>query len=172
MDKALVRHLGEAGCGEETGRIGFLDRMAGFDDSVPAGVVLTREFHRRFLDTLGFTAAIRASAGGRGGAWRRVRALRREYGQVPLNDELNRMICDVTIGLAARTVAVISEDVTLAGLRTIPEVRGAVRKAWLSRDGLKRQIEAVSLGERIPTWPVVILRESRPESGTRLMTPG
>ncbi len=159
MNTGFVQRLGEAGYGEEAGRIGFLDLVAGSGVSVPEGVILTREFHRRFLDTGGLAEAIRDSGGVRGDIRPRVRALRRKYVRAPIDGELNRMICDAIIGLGARTVVVVSEDVSRAGLRTIPEARNAVRKAWLSVGGLKRQIEAARRGEEIPTWPVLIQRE-------------
>ena len=85
--------------------------------------------------------------------------MRRKYGRAPIDSESNRMMCDAIIGLGARTVVVISEDVSRAGLKTIPEARDAVRKAWLSVNGLKRQIEAAARGEELSTWPVLIQRE-------------
>ncbi len=160
MNTALVQCLGEADYGEEAGRIGFLNLVAGSGASVPKGVVLTHEFHRRFLVTGGLGGAIRDAGGVRRDVRRRVRALRRKYGRLPVEGELNRMICEAIIGLGARTVVVISEDVTRSGLRTIPEVREAVRKSWLSVGGLKWQIEAAERGEEIPTWPVLIQREA------------
>lgn len=159
LNTALVQRLGEADYDKYAGLIGFLNLMAGSGASLPEGVVLTHEFHRRFLDTGGFAEAIRASVSDRGDVRQRVRALRRKYGRLPIEGELNRMICDAIIGLGARTVVVISEDVSRGRLRTIPEARDAVRKAWLSVGGLKRQIEAASRGEEIPTWPVLIQRE-------------
>ncbi|MGF1472728.1 MAG: hypothetical protein ACFB50_13440 [Rubrobacteraceae bacterium] len=159
MNTALVQRLGEADYGEEAGRVGFLNLVAGSGASVSEGVVLTHQFHRRFLDTGGIVEAIRDAAEARGGTRRRVKALRRKYGRAPLDDELNRMICDAIIGLRARSVVVISEDVTRSRLKTIPEARDAMCMAWLSVRGLKRQIEAASCGEEIPTWPVLIQRE-------------
>lgn len=159
MKIALVQRLGEADYGEEAGRIGFLNLLAGSGIVVPEGVLLTHEFHRRFLDTGGLAEAIRDSAGAHEDARRRVRTLRRKYVRAPIDGELNRMICDAIIGLGARTVIVVSEDVTLAGLKTIPEARDAVRKAWLSVNGLKQQIKAAERGEDIPVWPVLIQRE-------------
>lgn len=158
LNAALVQRLGEAGYGEEAGRIGFLNLVAGSGASVTEGIVLTHEFHRRFLQAEGLAEAIRGSVV-RGDIRHRVRTLRREYGRVRIDSELNRMICDAIIGLRARTVVVISEDVTRAGLKTIPEAREAVRKAWLSVNGLKRQIEAAARDEEIPVWPVLIQRE-------------
>ncbi len=161
VDTELVQRLGEAS--EGFGRVGLVNLMAISGVSVPEGVVLTREFHRRFLETGGISEAIRECAGGRGDVRRRARelrrALRREYGRVPVEGGLNRVLCDAILGLGARTVAVISEDVSRTGLGTIPEARAAVCEAWLSLEGLRRQIEAVSRGEEIPTWPVLIQRE-------------
>lgn len=160
VNTVLVQRLGEADYDKYAGLIGFLNLMAGSGASLPEGVVLTHEFHLRFLNTGGFAEAIRASVGDRGDVRQRVRALRRKYGRLPIEGELNRMICDAIIGLGSRSVVVISEDVSRAGLRTIPEVRDAVRKSWLSVGGLKRQLEAAAGGEEIPTWPVLIQRES------------
>ena len=42
---------------------------------------------------------------------------------------------------------------------SIPEVKDAIKKAWLSVRGLERQLEAASRGLEIPTWPVLILAE-------------
>lgn len=159
LNTVLVQRLGEADYGEEIGRIGFLNLVARSGASVPEGVVLTHEFHRRFIDNGGITEAIRDSAAARIDVRQQIRSIRRRYGGVPMSGELNRMICDAIIDLKSRTVVVISEDVTRAGLRTIPEARDAVVKAWLSVRGLKRQIEAASRGEEIPTWPVLIQRE-------------
>ena len=167
VNTALVQRLGEAYYDEDAGRIGFLNFVAGSGALVPEGVVLTHEFHRRFLDTGGIVKEIRDSAGVSGDVRRRVRALRRKYGRVPVEGELNRMICNAIIGLGARTVVVISEDVSRGGLRTIPEARDAVREAWLSVGGLKRQIEAAESGEEIPTWPVLIQREAHYEPRNR-----
>jgi hypothetical protein len=41
----------------------------------------------------------------------------------------------------------------------MPEVKDAIRDAWLSEKGLERQISAARATEEIPTWPVVIQRE-------------
>ncbi len=161
VDNAFVRRLGDAGYDEEAGRVGFLDMMAASGVSIPEGVVLTPEFHRRFLETGGLAAAIRDSA--QEDIRRRAHTLRREYGRAPIGDRLNRMICEAIIGLGARKVVVISEDVTQSGLTTLPAARDAVRKAWLSVNGLMRQIGAASRGEKIPTWSVLIQREARQE---------
>ncbi|CAN5823915.1 hypothetical protein BH23ACT11_BH23ACT11_26400 [soil metagenome] len=161
VNAAFVQRLGEAEYGEDAGRIGFLHLVARSGASVPEGKVFTQEFHRRFLDSANLADTIRQTANAGGSIRRRVRALRKKFGQVPLDDELNRMICDAIISLDACTVVIISEDVTRSGLRTIPEARDAVRKAWLSLSGLKRQIDAASQGEEIPTWPILIQKEIR-----------
>jgi hypothetical protein len=77
--------------------------------------------------------------------------------------ELNQAICEVLIGLSAKTAVVLSGDLEEGGLSSIPEVRDAIRDAWLSPRGLKRQIAAVVRGEDLPTWPVLIQRELHPQ---------
>jgi hypothetical protein len=46
---ALVRRLGEAGCGRDSGCIGTLDLLARAGLPVPEGVILTRQAHEEFL---------------------------------------------------------------------------------------------------------------------------
>ena len=121
LNTALVQRLGEAEYGEATGRVGFLNLLAGSGALVPEGVMLTHEFHRRFLDAGGIAEAVRDSVDVRGDTRCRARALRRKYGKAPIDGELNRMVCDAIIGLGARTVVVISEDVTRSRLRSIPK---------------------------------------------------
>jgi hypothetical protein len=43
---------------------------------------------------------------------------------------------------------------------SIPEVKDAIREAWLTPEGLRRQLEAAFRGEEVPTWPVVIFAEN------------
>jgi len=76
-----------------------------------------------------------------------------------IREELDRAICDALIGLGSHSVAVVSESLITRHLKSIPEVKNAVKKAWLSLEGLKDQLEAVSHGEEIPTWPVFIVAE-------------
>ena len=64
--------------------------------------------------------------------------------------------------LGAPSVAVISEEVRKGNLKSIPEVKDAIREAWLSERGLGRQISAARATREIPTWPVLIQREIRP----------
>ena len=73
-----------------------------------------------------------------------------------------RQICEVLIGLGTPSVAVVSEGLIERHLKSIPEVKDAIREAWLSLGGLKRQVEAASRGEAIPVWPVSILAENTP----------
>jgi hypothetical protein len=41
-------------------------------------------------------------------------------------------------------------------------VKDAIREAWLSLEGLGRQMGAASRGEAMPTWPVFVLVEGGP----------
>jgi hypothetical protein len=56
-------------------------------------------------------------------------------------------------------VTVVSEGSIRRRLESIPEVKDAIREAWLHLEGLKRQVEAASHGEAMPTWPVFVLDE-------------
>ena len=56
-------------------------------------------------------------------------------------------------------MAVVSEELTKRHLKSIPEVKDAIKEAWLSLEGLKDQLEAASRGEEFPTWPILILAE-------------
>lgn len=88
--------------------------------------------------------------------------MRSRYRSVPMEEELNRQICRVLIGLGAPVVTVLSEDYEKQDLKTIPDMVDAVREAWLCAEGLKWQIEKVAAGEEIPTWPVLVQREVSP----------
>jgi hypothetical protein len=156
----FTRCLGEAGCGWESGRVGLLNLLARAGLPVPEGVVLTRWAHEEFLRTSGILRDI--SAAGRGAAWR-VAEIRSKHASCPVEGELNQAICEVLIGLSAKTAVVLSGDLEEGGLSSIPEVRDAIRDAWLSPRGLKRQIAAVVRGEDLPTWPVLIQRELHPQ---------
>ena len=76
-----------------------------------------------------------------------------------IEGELNRAICDALIGLGSPSVTVASEGSATRHLKSIPEVKDAIKKAWLSVKGLGRQLEAASRGLEIPTWPILILAE-------------
>jgi hypothetical protein len=146
----FVRRLGEAGYGRDDGRVGALDVLARAGLPVPDGVVLTRRAHEEFLLTNGIVQDIRAARGGED-ARGRAAGIRHEHASKPVEGELNWAICEALIGLHAEAVVTMSEDLEKGSLRTIPEVRDAVRDAWLSLRGLERQVEAVGRGEPLPT---------------------
>src|SRR5215204_3104428 len=85
--------------------------------------------------------------------------IRLSHRSSPIKGELSQEIFDALIEIGAPWVIVISEGLIRRGLGSIPEVKDAIREAWLSPEGLKRQVEAASRGEEIPTWPVSILAE-------------
>lgn len=153
----LVRWLGDAPYDAGTGRVGVMNLLFRSGLPVSGGVVLTHEFHREFLRTSGLAGDLLAAT--REDPGKLVRALRRKYAGCSLAEELGRVIRDALIELGGRTVAVVSEDVHRTGLRSIPRVQAAVVDAWLSNKGLRRQVEAASRREEIPTWPVLIQRE-------------
>lgn len=126
-------------------------------------IVLKEESHQHFLESSGLAQEIRSSARREITTNKQALHLRRRYRACPLEKDLCRYICGALLDLDARTVVVRSEERSEGGLGTIPAVLSSVRRAWLSTDGLKRQIEAASWGEEIPTWPVVIQRETEDE---------
>jgi hypothetical protein len=156
----FTRRLGEAGCGRESGRVGVLNLLAHAGLPVPEGVVLTHRAHEEFLKTSGILRDIWSTGGC--AAWR-VAQMRSKYASCPVEGELNQAICAVLIELNAKTAVVISGDLEKGGLSSIPEVRDAVREAWLSPPGLERQVAAHSCGDVLPTWPVLIQRELHPQ---------
>ena len=157
----FVRRLGELGYGRDDGRVGVLDLLARAGLPLPEGVVLTRRAHEEFLRTSGASRDIQIAA--RRGEDARRQAARIHSGRAsyPIEGGLNRAICEALTGLHARAVVVLSEGLERGGLRSIPEVKDAVRDAWLSRRGLERQVEAAARGEDLPTWPVLVQREPR-----------
>lgn len=159
MDTALVQRLGDAPYGSDEGWVGMLNLLARSGLPVAGGTVLTRDFHRLFLETSGLGEDLRA-AGREGGSRKSVAELRRKYAEYAFEDELWRMIRAALMELGGRSVAVISGDVIRTGLHNIPQVRSAVLGAWLHDGGLRRQIAALAGGaEEVPTWPVLIQRE-------------
>jgi hypothetical protein len=46
-------------------------------------------------------------------------------------------------------------------LRSIPEVKDAVRYAWLSLRGLERQLDAAARGEGVPTWQLLVYSQAK-----------
>lgn len=161
----FVRRLGEAGYGLEIGLVGELNLLARTGLPVPEGIVLTREFHRKFMEESDLLQAIQASARSIEDARRYALEARSRYCLVSIEGELNRLICEALIELGAPVVVVLSECTTESGLKSIPEVRAAIRDAWLSLEGLERQIKAVARGEDLPTWPVLVQRELYPGPG-------
>jgi hypothetical protein len=83
--------------------------------------------------------------------------VRVEYLSSPIEGELNRQLCEALMALGAPSVAVVSEGPIRRRLRSIPQVKDAIREAWLFLEGLRRQVEAASRGEAMPTWPVYVL---------------
>ena len=162
----LVRRLGEAGYGLESGLLGELDLLARTGLPVPEGIVLTREFHIRFMEESGLLRFIQASARSIEDARRYALEARSRYCSVSIEGELNRLICEALIELGAPVVVVLSEDTTESGLKSIPEVRAAIRDAWLPLESLERQIKAAARGEDLPTWPVLVQRELYPGTGS------
>jgi hypothetical protein len=156
----FTRRLGEAGHGRESGRVGVLNLLARAGLPVPEGVVLTHRAHEEFLRVSGILWDIQAAAWGAGP---RVTEIRRKRASCPVEGELNQAICEALIELNAKTAVVLSGDLEKGGLSSIPEVRNAVREAWLSPPGLERQIAAIARGGDLPTWPVLVQREPHPQ---------
>jgi hypothetical protein len=140
--------------------VGVLNLLARAGLPVPEGAVLTHRAHEEFLRASGILRDIRAAAGSTA---RRVAEMRSRYASCPVKGELNQVICEVLIELNAKTAVVLSGDLERVTLSSIPEVRDAVREAWLSPPGLQRQIAAVARGEELPTWPVLVQREPHPQ---------
>lgn len=138
-----------------------MDLLARAGLPVPEGFVLTREIHRDFLGVSGIAEELRASQGWNGG---QDALLSRDEPQTHLAQELlARLVRDAVLDLGARTVTVLSEDVRRSGLGSLPEVLLAVRQAWLSEEGLRRQAATTAGGGEIPTWPVLVQRELHSE---------
>jgi hypothetical protein len=159
----FTRPLGEAGYGLESGHVGGLNLLARAGLPLPEGVIVTREAHREFAQAGGLLRGIETVAGRPTDIQRGVLDVQLSYASAPVEGELNEALCEALIGLGAPSVAVVSEDLLKGELGSIPEVRQALRDCWLSSEGLKRQIEALARGEDLPTWPVLIQLEIRPE---------
>ena len=162
VEGEFVRRLGELGYRRDNGRVGVLDLLACTGLPIPEGVVLTRRAHEEFLRTSSALRDIRAAARRGEDARRQAAKIRSRHASFPVEGRLNRAICEALIGLNARAVVVLSADFAKDGLRSIPEVKDAVRGAWLSLRGLERQTEAAARGNDLPTWPVLIQRELPP----------
>lgn len=157
----LIRRLSTASCGPQDGTIGGLDLLARAGWPIPEGIVVTREAHRAFLGSSGLMDEMLTCAAGEPREWVLTPNLRRAPSLI--EGELNRALCDALIDLGAPSVVVISEGRRKRGLKSIPEVKEAILEAWLSERGLERQVRAVASGEGIPTWPVLVQREFRPQ---------
>jgi Pyruvate phosphate dikinase, AMP/ATP-binding domain len=158
----LLRRLGEPLYGRRYGRVRTLNDLARAGLPVPDGVVLTEDAHEVFLEASGVVEGVKAAAWREENPRQKASEIRSRYGSVSMEAELKREICQALIGLGAPVVTVLKDNYEKRGLKTIPDVVAAVREAWLSADGLKWQIERASVGEDIPTWPVLVQREIRP----------
>ena len=157
----FVRRLGEVGHWQDNGRVGILDLLADADLLVHEGLVLTRRAHEEFLRTSGVLLDIRAATQRGVDARRQAEEIQSRHTSYPVEGGLNRAICEALIGLNARAVIVLSADFAKGGLRCIPEVKDAVRDAWLSLRGLERQVEAAARGEDLPTWPLLVYSQAK-----------
>lgn len=162
MRAGFIHKLGEARYGRESGLVGELNLLASTGLPLPEGIVLTTDAHQEFMEVSGLLRGIQAAARRPEDANRQALEAQSRYGSKPIEGELNRAICDALIELGASAVVVLSQDLTESGLGSIPEVQAAIRSAWLSLEGLKRQIEAAARGEDLPAWPVLIQRELQP----------
>jgi hypothetical protein len=165
-----VRRLGEGACDTEGTTIGQVDLLARAGLPVPEGMVISREAHWAFLQSSGHLDEILAYADEQ----THDRVLKRRLwhartghacdGHTPslVDGELNRAICEALMQLGASSVAVISEEVRIGTLKSIPEVKDAIQEAWLSERGLESQISAARAAGEIPTWPVLIQKEIKP----------
>ena len=159
--RRYVHRLWETGREPQVGvgRVQVLDLLAHAGLLVPKGMVLVKEAHREFLEQSGLLEDLRAYPdGGEDADLRALRISLSHYSSM-IKGELNRAICDALIELGSPSVAVISEGLTTRHLKSIPEVKDAIKKAWLSLEGVKRQLEVACRGQEIPTWPVLILAE-------------
>ncbi|BBL79817.1 hypothetical protein RxyAA322_16710 [Rubrobacter xylanophilus] len=161
--------LGELACHRGHGALGALNLLARAGLPVLGGTVVTCRAHREFLagSGLGRYLSLKASSGEAPGG-----GAARGFASAPLGDALQAAVCDALASLGARSVAVLSEYGGRANLRTIPAVLDALRRIWLSPEGLKLQLEALSAGAKPPTWPVLLQRELRTElTGWAAVTP-
>jgi hypothetical protein len=152
----FVRRLGEAGYGPNNGRAGILGLLACADLLVHEGLVLTRRAHEEFLRTSGALRDIRAATKRGEDARQRAEVIRSRHVSYPIEGGLNRAICKVLVELNTRAVIVLSADFASGSLRSIPEVKDAVRDAWVTLRGLERQADGAAQGEDPPTWPLLV----------------
>jgi hypothetical protein len=157
----FVRRLGDAGYGRINGRVGIRDLLACAGLLGHEGLVLTRRAHEEFLQTSGALRDIETAAWRGEDARRQAAEIRSRHTLYPIEGGLNQAICEALIGLNARTVIVFYADFVKGGLRSIPEVKDAVRDAWLSLRGLERQLDAAAQGEDPPTWPLLVYPQDK-----------
>src|SRR5215203_6674572 len=157
----FVRRLGEEEYWQDNGRVGVLDLLADAGLLAHDGLVLTRRAHEEFLRTSGALRDIRAVTKRGEDGRQRAEVIRSRHVSYPVEGRLNRAICKALIGLNARAVIVLSADFARGGLRSIPEVKDAVRDAWLTLRGLERQVDASAQGEDPPTWPLLVSPQAK-----------
>ena len=157
----FVRRLGEAGYSPNNARGELLDLLACAGFLVHEGLVLTQRAHEEFLRTSGALRDIRAVTKRVEDGRQRAEMIRSRRVSYPVEGRLNRAICEALIELNARAVIVLSADFARGGLRTIPEVKDAVRDAWLTQRGLERQVDAAAQGEDPPTWPLLVYPQAK-----------
>jgi len=160
LGSRYVHRLGETQEGrQEDGWEEILNLLVHAGLFVPKGMVLSREAHREYLEQSGLLEDLQANSSGREDAASRTVWVWRSLRSGTIRGKLNRAMCDALIGLGSPSVAVVSEGLIKRHLRSIPEVKEAVRAGWLSLEGLTRQLEAASHGAEIPTWSILILAE-------------
>jgi hypothetical protein len=128
-------------------------------------VAVFERAHREFMDQSGLAEDLHRGAietEGKDADPAPVLRVRLKHLWSPIEGELNRQICEALIGLGAPQVAVLSEGSIRRHLKSIPEVKDAIREAWLSLEGLERQMKAASRSEVMPTWPIFVLVEDGP----------
>jgi hypothetical protein len=157
----FVRRLGEVGYGPNNARGELLDLHACAGLIVHDGLVLTRLAHEEFLRTSGALRDIRAVTQRGEDASRQAEEIRSRCASYAVEGGLNRAICEALIRLNARAVIVLSADFARGGLRSIPEVKDAVRDAWLTLGELERQVDAVAQGEDPPTWLLLVYPQAK-----------
>ena len=157
----FVRRLGDAGYDRINGRVGIWDLLACAGFLVHEGLVLTQRAHEEFLRTSGALRDIRAVTKRGEDGRQRAEVIRSRRVSYPVEGRLNRAICKALVELNARAVIVLSADFARGGLRSIPEVKDAVRDAWLIQRGLERQVDAAAQGEVPPTWPLLVYPQDK-----------
>ena len=157
----FVRRLGGEEYWQDNGRVGVLDLLADAGLLVHEGLVLTRRAHEEFLRTSGVLRDVRTAARRGEDARRQAAEIRSRHATYQVKGGLNQAICEALIRLNARRVTVLSADFVKGDLSSIPEVKDAVRYAWLSLRGLERQLDAAAQGEDVPTWLLLVYSQAK-----------